>query len=221
MSPSRRLRSIAAYSAAAIATAGLAGSSLAADECTDAECLSERGMSLLAPDGLMAGGMNLEFMRQMLEAQGMPQESVDQMMAFYELALTPGGGGGGGGKANSLQEMIQLFGGDEIPDEAMIKITDAYAQLGIDPDDLFAKLEVDAQAFPKVEDPGVAAFPKVEDVLGAPLDEAFIKYGLDGDTIDDLGGALGVVEAALAQAAAEGDIDQATLEAVLEMLSRD
>ena len=221
MSPTRRLRGIAAYSAVALASAGLAGSTLAADECTDAECLAEQAMSQFATEGLeglMAGDGTLEFVRQMLEAQGLPQETIDQTMAIYE-QMGYLGGGGGAGKVNGFEDLIEAFGGEDIPEGAMLKIEDAYAKLGIDPEDLFAGLELDEMAFPKVEDAEGDAFEKLEIDYGKPLDEAFIKFEADPELLDDLGGALGVAEAALTQAAAEGDIDPATLEAILGMLS--
>jgi hypothetical protein len=111
-------------------------------------------------------------MRQMMEAQGVPQETIDETMALYE----------------------QLYGGS---------MEDAFAQLGID-----------ASAFPKVEDADGVAFPKLED----PGGDAFMKLVLDENVLESLGGALPVAAAALSQAVADGDLDQATLEAILKLL---
>jgi hypothetical protein len=188
------MRGIAAYSAAALATAGLAAPAIGADECTDPECLTEQALTELASQGvggLLSGDGSLEFIRQMMEAQGVPQETIDETMAMYEQFY-----GGGAGDAGSLAGMIELFGADELPEDA------------------FAGLDIDASAFPNLEDPDGVEFVKVVDAG----QDAFIKFGLDENVLESLGGALPVAAAALAQAASDGDIDQATLEAILKLL---
>jgi hypothetical protein len=136
-------------------------------------------------------------------------------MALYEQMLGLGGGGGGG-KVSDIGDLIAAFGGEEIPEEALIKMEELYAELGIDAEALFGGVDPES-AFIKMEDLEEGLIKWIEPTSG-DLDEAFAKVEFDEGVLDKLGGPLSVAEAALAQAAADGDIDQATLEAILGML---
>ncbi len=231
MSPTRRLRGVAAFSAAALATAGLAGPAAAAEEeCVDIECLTDQIGSPFGPEGLeglLGGGPSLEFLRQMMEAQGLPRETIDQAMAIYEQMGLLGEGGelipelSGASKIETdelsvvinheeqydgvLRELLAAYGGADIPEEVLVQLEAMYGDLdlltpGQDLNDLFAKATPGDDQTNELAD----LFIKVE----FAEDASFLK----------LGGPLTVAEMALAQAAANGDIDRATLETMFETL---
>jgi len=145
----------------------------------------------------------------------------------------------------NLTDLLQAFGGDEIPEDALIKLADVYEQLGVvDLADAFAKVEYDgsnpeeafakltdvyeqlgmvdlADAFAKVEYDGSnpeEAFPKVEIDLGElkGLEDLFLKLGT-ADTQD----ALPMIEEVLLALGDSGEVDPAMLEMFLAMFAED
>ena len=215
MSPTRRLEGIAALSAAALATTGLAGSALAADQDETDDCAFPDVCLDSGTAGPLSGALDTEFVRQMLKAQGLPAESIDQVLAFYTSMLS-----GGDGATPDMAALMAAFGGGggELSDDVMAKIEASYAELGLDPAALFNKIDdpADPGAMLKMDDPAVAdSMMKVTfDELGADPSSLFEKI----TPYLEPGGALNIAEDALVQAAADGDIDEATLQAILDLL---
>jgi hypothetical protein len=213
MSPTRRLEGIAALSAAALATTGLAGAALAADQDETDDCAFPDVCMDTGMEGSLGGAMDTEFMRQMLKAQGLPDESIDQVLAFYASML-----GGGDGATPDMAALMAAFGGGDLPDDVLAKVEASYAELGLDPGALFPKVEdpADPEAMLKMGDTELAdSMMKVTfDELGSDPSALFEKI----TPYLEPGVALGLAEDALAQAAAEGDIDEATLQAILDLL---
>jgi hypothetical protein len=220
--PRRRLTGIAALSAAALATASTAVPGIAADDCVDDECL---------PNATSAEGASLDFLKQMLESQGLPPETIDQTLALYEqIGLFESDGdlfwkveegeaapkpligetekNDGAGSGSGLREMIAAFGGEGIPEETLALIEEMYAQgnflsPGQDLNDLFTE----GEALNKLTD---LAFPKVESgELEDTLAEAFLKFG-------DIDPAM--LESMLLQFVDPEDIDPAMIKMILDQL---
>lgn len=114
------MHGIAALSAAALTAAGLAGPAVGADECTDEECLTEN--------------VTLNFIQQAMEAQGVPQATIDQVMPIIkQMGLMDGGAGNFG----DLQQLMMAFGAEGFPEQALAQLE------GADFEDLLTKGEVD------------------------------------------------------------------------------
>jgi len=112
----------------------------------------------------------------------------------------------------NLTDLLQAFGGDEIPEDALIKLADVYEQLGVvDLADAFAKVEYDGS------NPEEAC-PKVEIDLGElkGLEDLFLKLGT-ADTQD----ALPMIEEVLLALGDSGEVDPAMLEMFLAMFAED
>jgi hypothetical protein len=228
--PRRRLTGIAALSAAALATASTALPGIAADDCVDDECL---------PNATSAEGASLDFLKQMLESQGLPPETIDQTLALYEqIGLFESDGdlfwkveegeaapkpligetekNDGAGSGSGLREMIAAFGGEGIPEETLALIEEMYAQgnflsPGQDLNDLFAEGDV----FNKLTD---LAFPKVEDAAFPKVEDAFLDDAL-GEAFLKLEGIDGeTLESMLLQFLDPEDVDPAMIKMILDQL---
>ena len=193
MSPIRRLRGVAALSAAALATTGVAGHAIGADEdCDDPFCKAVIGVDSITDGGDgAAGGIDLGMLRSLLEQQGVPDEVIEQTLTFYSQI---------DGGAPDVRAMIEAFSGEQIPEEALLKIEGMFDEgaLGedaIDPalikiDPSFLKIE---DAFEKVTpfyDEDGALFLKIEGIDGEALGEdgeLFLKIeGIDGEADGDV-----------------------------------
>jgi hypothetical protein len=112
----------------------------------------------------------------------------------------------------NLTDLLQAFGGDGVPEDALIKLADVYEQLEmVDLADAFAKVEYDGS---NPEE----AFPKVEIDLGElkGLEDLFLKLGT-ADTQD----ALPMIEEVLLALGDSGEVDPAMLEMFLDMFAED
>lgn len=187
-------------SAVALATAGIAGGTAAADE----------------PEGL-------EELRALMEAFGggdVSDEALVQMLSMYEaMGVDPAVIFGMADPAM----LAALAGADgEIDGSAFIEYVLEGAGDGTDDASAFYKVLIDGMddgAFPKLTD---ELFQKYlasgvdDEALLEPDDAAFPR--LDDLAFPKVEDSIANVQAALAQAAAQGDIDPATLEAILELL---
>jgi len=150
-----------------------------------------------------------------------------------------------GDPQSSLNDLVKAFGGEEIPEDALIKIDAMYEQLGMEnPAEAFLKLgdigagdseEALAKLSEFYERLGVgdlgAAFLKLGDAEGLfwkiedaeSLEEAFIKIdGIDGESLEEafikIDAAMPAIEEALTKLGASEDIDPALIKMMLEML---
>ena len=204
MSPRRRLTGIAALSAVTLATAGVAAAAAAADD---------------EPEGLAQ-------LRSLIEAFGgeeVPDEALVQILGMYEaMGIDPATVLG----VADPTSLVEVMSGGEVDESAFLKLfLGGAGSDGSDPQtDVFAKLMADAMSGEEIDG---AAFLKL--MLGEEGldDDAFLKIGdlavPDAETADDevfhkITSPIANVEAALAEAAAQGDIDPATLQAILELL---
>jgi hypothetical protein len=115
----------------------------------------------------------------------------------------------------NLADLIEAISGDEIPEDALLKLADVYEQLGMgDLGEVFAKVEYDGSnpevAFPKVED----AFPKIEGLDG-------LEGLIPEDALVEMQDALPMIEEALLKLGDSGEVDPAMLKMFLDMIPED
>jgi len=192
----RRLRGIAAVSAATLATAAMAAPSIAVDECEDEAC-GEPQISL--NDLVKAFG-----------GEEIPEDALIKIDAMYEQL-------GMEDPAAAFLKLGEMGAGD--PEDALAGLAAFYEQLGLgDPAAAFLKLDDAGQAFWKIEEAESAS----EDAM-IKLDDLFIKLGdLEGQVPDEallkIEDAMPLLEETLLKFGASEDIDPALIKMMLEML---
>ena len=189
MTKTRRLRGIAAVSAATLATAAMAGPGIAADECEDEACGDPQ--------------ISLNDLVKAFGGEEIPEDALIKIDAMYEQL-------GMENPAEAFLKLGEMGAGD--PEDALAKLTEFYEQLGMG--DLGA-------AFLKLDD-AEGLFWKLE-IDGEPLEEAFIKIdGIDGESLEEafikIDAAMPAIEEALNKLGASEDIDPALIKMMLEML---
>jgi hypothetical protein len=162
---------------------------------TDMRPLSdpEQMAELFADAGLgdlLTENISLDFLTEMLEAQGFPEEAIDQL-------LTLGLSGGFGTLADEdgiglLRQMMLAQGVSEETVDQLMGLSGGFGTL-TDEDGKAVVINHEEQYVPT--DPVEASLPRFEDPLG-------------------------VLEAAAIQAFAEGDIDKPTLDALMGLLAK-
>ena len=160
MSRTRRLRGVAALSAATLATAGLAGPAIAADECVDEGCAD--------------GQFSLNDLVKAFGGEEIPEDALAKIEFVYEQL----------GMENPPAAFLKMGDWDgEDPGAAFAELASLYELLGIEalsefaPEDAFPKLK---DAFIKVDgidgDSLEGAFLKIDAAMPV-IEEALIKLG--------------------------------------------
>ena len=155
---------------------------------------------------LLTENVTLNFVTEMLKAQGMSSEQVEQILAMYEQMDLVGGGGGGAGKVNApgdpgdfltenvtlnfVAEMLEAQGMSSEQVEQVLAMSGAFGTL-TDEEGKAVVINHEEQYDPA--DPAEPSLPRFEEPLT-------------------------VLEAAALQAFADGDIDKPTLDALMEVL---
>lgn len=162
------MRGVAAYSAAALATVALAAPAISNDECTDAECLTEAGTA-----GLVDGSAGLQVIRQVMEARGLPQETIDQTMASLEQP------GDGTGDAGLLGRISLMLGADALSEDEREVLLEVYAELGIGSADLLGGDGIGSADLLGGDGDGSAETLGSADLLGGDSDGSADLLGAD------------------------------------------
>jgi len=204
---------LAEQSISALVEALTAGDTARSEEAlselfTDMRPLSDPGemgelFADVDPGALLTENVTLNFVAEMLEAQGM---SSEQVLAMYEQMDLVGGGGGGAGKVdapgdagdlltenvtlNFVAEMLEAQGMSSEQVEQVLAMSGAFGTL-TDEEGKAVVINHEEQYDPA--DPAEPSLPRFEEPLT-------------------------VLEAAALQAFADGDIDKPTLDALMEVL---
>jgi hypothetical protein len=202
----RRLRGIAALSAGALATVGLASGVGAADECADDACAaSSTGLTEL----IKAFG-----------GDAISAEDIERIEAFYKVTDIDN-------PADAFTKLAPLFeNSDALPEDAMLELLAVYREMGIEipadalggleglaeMDELFLKNETEASS---------GGADSLNGEAGVDFEEYKVTYDETPPQLIDVEDANSLIAEALLKKADSGQVDAATVKALLEELSED
>ena len=186
---------------------------------------SEQMADLFASGDLLAENVSLNFMVQMLEAQGLSSEQIEQVMSMYE-QMAHLGGGGGAGKVNASGDDVDLV----TENVSLNFITEMLEAQGLPEEaiDQLMILGLSGGFGTLTDEEGKAAVINHEEQYVSGAGGGLTLEALEDPTIQDAAAVdpAGTVEAAVAAAAAQRGIDpnmleQLKLEDILGLLAEE